>query len=204
MTTDPHAIVAEYRLTTQYTISAFPHKNRLYVYDAGLVAGQWQLASRGGTGLDLAWQNSATRAAQIIASAAISGAVIGESLLEHRVGEVWDVIDTYTPTVTPSGTATFTTAGLQMTITLRDEKLNRFKWEGLELIEVENLTSKAKTGHQAGTDAIIAALVTVAGSNPNDPVNWMCSKYRNRVKDGGFVSLATYPNRKILRARKLK
>lgn len=203
MPTSPHAVLANWRVAVEYTIQGHTHKTRAYMTEVVNNAGAWYAVKNGTSNTWLPWESCAHRLALVLQQGGLSSDTWGAMTLEYRNGTVWELLDVNVPTMGTVSNSSFTFAGVQLTITLRDASLNRFKIVSEERYENNNRTSKVITDAQVWNQTYINSLVTTGGDD-YDPVNWMCSKYAIAVKPGGFVSWATYPNRKVLRSRGLK
>lgn len=200
MPSDPHAIIANWRLAVRWTIDGQAHVARLYVGEVVNNAGAWYFTNQWTPATLLPWEDCSDRFASLVHACGLDSEVFSESYLEYRDGNIWTLLDTDLPTVDAGGTNPFNWGGRQLTITMRDNNLNRFKLVLEERNEAADYTSRSPTSGNGSTDALISAL-TVTGGDDYDPVNWMVSKYMVHVKAGGFVSWATYPNKRVLRRR---
>lgn len=200
---DPHAIVSPYRIQFEYTISSLVHKVHVYVKDAALSAGDYNIFDRSTSDFDLAWESCATHYAQDIASTCDSTITMGSAILQHRVGSVWDSVASAVPTITPNVGVSFTTPGSQMTVTLRDTGLNRFKLTLMEAHEAAPQHFITPGGGSSGMDAFIADMDFDA-TNGFAGWKWITSKYALFMLAHPFVAATCDLNRKILRARGLK
>lgn len=201
---DPHAIIAEFRIVTNYTVSGVTHQNHAYAFDAGQVAGAWFLDGRASVGMDLPWEDCAARLADMINYAMYAGVSWGESILQRRSGLVWEPVDTTTVSPTPNSGVVFSAPGAQQTYVFRDELLNKFKWVTMEANEAAPQHWETPTGGDSAMDAIIASFIGSGTPDAHDPYQWIASKYKQRIKQDAFVGVTVDLNRKTLRARGLK
>lgn len=200
---DPHAIVALYRLTLNYTVSGLAHKHRVYAGDGAIVGGALQLNNRLGEDAVLLASDCAETYAALFGLIHWTDYTQGQCLWEQRSGTVWFPVESATPPdIVGSGTRLY--FANQTTMVLYDTSLNRFKIVSMEgNMAVPTHSTNPHFG-DSNTANFMDAWTTDRGvGHEFDPYNWATSKYGLYPKTNGFVSETSTFNRKLRRARGL-
>lgn len=198
---DPHAIVANWRITLNYTVESLAHKQRLYVKHAAPYGGSFYIQSRVSAGDDLPVENVLDDYTDTLAAMMGSTFLMGACIVEERVGTVYIPRFSYTPTTTPSALV-FADWAKEATVTFYDTNMNRFKITVME----PHVPSPAHGRSYSAADANFKAWIqtfqgTPAGSY--QPTYWLVSKYGKYINQTGFISYSVTYNKKLRRARAL-
>ncbi len=189
-------IAATGRIKQPYVVSGRSHVLHVYVRNPQLVGGNWLINSRPLDENDINWHDAVDGLMTAITAVFPSGSTVGQSVLQHRDGGIWNDVDVYTPSITPSGSGAIPAS--QLTITLKDRLLYNFKFQMMETNEAYPQLFKDPTAGNAALDSLITRLTTHAEGEVR-PVDFVVSRLNQYMVVNPFVSCSVFINRKLAR-----
>jgi len=119
--------------------------------------------------------------------------------LEKLVSGSWNLLDTYGPSQTGSGSVQF---GWQATLVLRDMENDKLKVVFLEP-NINGLYHKGTLAGTSGNANTFCKEFTPSNVSLHAPYEWAVSRSNGFIKDTGFVGYTHSGNRRVRRARGL-